>query len=67
MVSWEHVPLRRPGNAEPEFSMDGELIDDSLREWLALEPWQRLARSQAMRKHLKDPAAIHDAKLFPRP
>jgi len=35
--------------------------------WLSLTPADRLARSWALRARLRDPQAVHDAKLFPKP
>lgn len=36
-------------------------------DWLALTPADRLARSWALRARLRDPQAVHDEKLFPKP
>ena len=36
-------------------------------DWLALTPGERLKRSWALRARLRDPQAVHDAKLFPKP
>ncbi len=35
--------------------------------WLALTPAQRMRRSWRLRRLLKDPQAVHDAKLWPKP
>ena len=35
--------------------------------WIKLRASERLARSWAMRKLLKNPGAVHDKKLFPQP
>jgi hypothetical protein len=35
--------------------------------WSRLTPRERLARSWRMRDRLRDPASIHDRKLFPKP
>ena len=42
-------------------------LDLFQEDWLALTPRERLARSWAMRARLRDPQAVHDAKLFPKP
>lgn len=44
-----------------------ELLDHVWLAWLELTPAERLRRSWALRKRLRDPQAVHDAKLFPRP
>jgi hypothetical protein len=36
-------------------------------QWLSLTPSERLTRSWRLRARLKDPFAVHDAKLFPKP
>jgi hypothetical protein len=36
-------------------------------EWVRLTPRERLRRSWALRSRLKDPRAVHDRKLFPKP
>jgi hypothetical protein len=35
--------------------------------WERLTPGERLRRSWAMRRRLRDPRAVHDSKLFPKP
>lgn len=35
--------------------------------WINLSPSERLARSWAMRKLLKNPKDVHDKKIFPQP
>jgi hypothetical protein len=35
--------------------------------WKKLNPRERLARSWKMRSRLRDPQAVHDEKLFPKP
>ena len=42
-------------------------LDLFREDWLALTPRERLARSWALRARLRDPRAVHDAKLFPKP
>ena len=42
-------------------------LDVFREDWLALTPAERLARSWALRARLRDPQAVHDAKLFPKP
>ena len=42
-------------------------LDVFQEDWLALTPRERLARSWALRARLRDPQAVHDAKLFPKP
>ena len=56
--------MRRVGGAEPGLSPDLALVDDALRAWLSLTPRERLSRSWALRRRLKDPGAAHDAKIF---
>jgi hypothetical protein len=36
-----------------------------LAEWRALTPGQRLVRARRLRKRLRNPEAVHDAKTFP--
>lgn len=36
-------------------------------EWQEMEPKERLRRSWALRKRLKNLEKIHDKKIFPRP
>jgi len=50
--------------AEPVLPTELDLFQE---DWLALTPRERLARSWAMRARLRDPQAVHDAKLFPKP
>lgn len=52
----------RPKAILPRQELD--LFDE---DWLALTPAERLARSWALRARLRDPQAVHDAKLFPKP
>ena len=35
--------------------------------WMELTPKERLRRSWAMRKRIRDLRTVHDRKLFPRP
>ena len=35
--------------------------------WLGLTPAERMRRSWRLRRLLKDPQAVHDAKLWPKP
>jgi len=49
---------------EPVFPRELDLFHD---DWLALTPKERLARAWALRARLRDPQAVHDAKLFPKP
>jgi len=44
-----------------------EELDLFRRDWLALTPAERLARSWALRARLRDPQSVHDAKFFPKP
>ena len=46
---------------------DHEALDFVWSVWVHLTPRERLRRSWAMRKRLRDPRAVHDAKLFPKP
>jgi len=56
---------RRRHDGEPILSR--EELDLFHEDWLALTPRERLARSWALRARLRDPQAVHDAKLFPKP
>jgi hypothetical protein len=61
----------RARKRRPRASPDSEVPTDDLRApymqmWLALTPAQRLRRSWRLRRFLKDPKAVHDAKTFPR-
>jgi hypothetical protein len=49
---------------EPALPTELDLFHE---DWLALTPRERLARSWALRARLRDPQAVHDAKLFPKP
>jgi hypothetical protein len=40
-------------------------IDPYLEMWMALSPAERLRRSWRLRRLLKNPQAIHDAKTLP--
>jgi hypothetical protein len=44
-----------------------EELDLFQEDWLALTPAERLSRSWALRARLRDPQAVHDAKLWPKP
>lgn len=35
--------------------------------WRRLSPRERLRRSWQMRSRIRDPKAVHDRKLFPKP
>ena len=54
------APARSP---EP----DHETLDFIFTTWIHLTPAERLRRSWAKRKRLRDPQAVHDAKLWPQP
>lgn len=62
------VRPRRPAlSADAEGVPPGMDDLDFLRsEWQALTPAQRLRRAWRLRARLRDPQAIHDAKIFPR-
>jgi hypothetical protein len=46
---------------------DHVMLDHVWLAWIQLTPAERLRRSWAMRSRLRDPQAVHDAKLFPQP
>jgi hypothetical protein len=47
---------------------DNELPETHLKSiWQNLSPAERLRRSWAMRRLLKDKRLVHDKKLFPHP
>lgn len=52
---------------------NGKALDETVGRdfkmdvWINLRASERLARSWAMRKLLRNPGAVHDKKLFPRP
>jgi hypothetical protein len=50
--------------SEPVLPRELDLFQE---DWLALTPWERLARSWALRDRLPAPQAVHDEKLFPKP
>jgi len=41
-------------------------LDHLRMAWRDLTPAERLSRSWAMRIRLRNPQAVHDAKLFPK-
>lgn len=51
----------------PQPALPNEELEVFWEDWLALTPRERLARSWALRARLRDPQAVHDAKLFPKP
>jgi hypothetical protein len=53
--------------AHDDFSSVEALSPFKADAWRKLTPKERLARSWAMRARLRDPQAVHDAKLFPKP
>jgi hypothetical protein len=52
---------------EGDFSSVEALSPFKADAWRKLTPKERLARSWAMRRRLRNPEAVHDAKLFPKP
>jgi hypothetical protein len=55
---------RKKRTNEPTLPKELDLFRE---DWLALTPGERLVRSWALRSRLRDPQAVHDAKLFPKP
>ena len=55
---------KKPKKREPVLPTELDVFQE---DWLALTPRERLARSWALRARLRDPQAVHDAKLFPKP
>lgn len=55
---------RKKRDSEPVLPRELDLFRE---DWLALTPRERLARSWALRARLRDPRAVHDAKLWPKP
>ncbi len=53
-----------PGKADDGSFSELETFEE---EWLQLTPRERLRRSWKMRSRIRNPALVHDAKLFPRP
>ena len=51
--------------ASEDFSPNEALSPFKTDAWLKLTPRERLARSWALRSKLRDPQAVHDAKLWP--
>lgn len=54
-------------SSPPPEEPDHEALDFVWSVWVHLTPAERLRRSWALRKRLRDPQAVHDAKLFPQP
>lgn len=63
------MPRKRPTESPPPEvpETDSESLDFVWSVWVHLTPAERLRRSWALRKRLRDPQAVHDAKLFPQP
>jgi hypothetical protein len=57
----------QPKTAMEPFSTADALSPFKTDAWRKLTPKERLARSWAMRSRLRNPEAVHDAKLFPKP
>ncbi len=58
---------RTRSRTKPVKETDHEALDFTWSVWVHLTPAERLRRSWALRKRLRDPQAVHDAKLFPKP
>ena len=56
------IPIR-----PQSFSPAAVLSPFKAEEWRGLTPRERLRRSWRLRERIKDPAAWHDRKLFPKP
>ena len=52
---------------DKRISMSEALSPYKTSVWERLTPGERLRRSWAMRRRLRDPRAVHDSKLFPKP
>ncbi len=54
-------------NRPPPFPLSAAPVSEPyLRMWRSLTPAQRLRRAWRLRARLRDIAAIHDAKTFPK-
>ena len=62
-------PSSSPSQPEPERELTLHEAQSPYKAdvWRKLTPGERLSRSWAMRSRLRDPRAIHDRKLFPKP
>lgn len=59
---------RRPpirGSSSPS-RLDTSALEPFWAEWQRLTPFERLRRSWAMRRNLKDPIAAHDERSLPK-
>jgi len=61
------IARKRKAQRSEVLLTDHEALDFAWSTWIHLTPAERLRRSWALRKRLRDPQAVHDAKLFPRP
>ena len=59
--------MTRKSTRRPKADVRQDELNVFREDWLALTPAERLARSWALRARLRDPQAVHDAKLFPKP
>ncbi|GEM_PF-5722090 len=60
------MPSKRSRRGRSSGAPQGEL-ETFWTYWMALTPAQRMRRCFVMLQGLKDPDAVHDAKLFPKP
>ncbi len=61
------IARKRKAQRREDPLTDHEALDFVWSTWIELTPAERLRRSWALRKRLRDPQAVHDAKLFPQP
>lgn len=62
-TSGQHVARE----ARTDYGIDRVLSPLKRDAWLKLTPGERLARSWNLRSRIRDPEAVHDQKLFPKP
>ena len=67
LLSFGCVKKKRTRQPTRPLILPREELDVFREDWLAYSPAERLKRSWALRKRLRDPRAVHDAKLFPKP
>jgi hypothetical protein len=61
------VPDKDGGPEQAYLGINEALSPLKYDVWKRLSPRERLARSWSMGSRPRDPAAIHDRKLFPKP
>lgn len=66
-VTMKRKSRKKVKELQTEITVGAEELNLYRDFWLSLTPRERLRRSMALRKRLRNPASIHDEKLFPKP